>query len=83
MNLKNKNFYLKDTVSKNSLRDVLKNTFKYIKNEIIDMLIRTAEDELDSADSSRVEYKFLFNEVKNKTIVIYFKRVLIIFKKGK
>ena len=31
---------------------------------MIDMLIRTAEDELDSADSSRVEYKFLFNEVE-------------------
>ena len=56
-------YFVKDTVSKNTLRDVLKSSFKYAKNEMIDMLIRTAEDELDSADSSRVEYKFLFNEV--------------------
>lgn len=54
-------------MSKNTLRDVLKNTFKYNKStDQIDYLIKTAEDELDSADSSRVEFKYLFNEVSNQ-----------------
>lgn len=51
-------------MSKNSLRDVLKNTFKYNKSiENIDLIVRSAEDELDAADSSRIELKFLFNDV--------------------
>lgn len=51
-------------MSKNNLRDVLKNTFKYNKSiENIDLIVRSAEDELDAADSSRIELKFLFNDV--------------------
>lgn len=52
-------------MSKNTFRDVLKNAFKYNKNlDQIDYLIKMAEDELDLSDSSRVEFKYLFNDVK-------------------
>lgn len=63
--IKNENLF-KDTVSKNAFREILKNSFKCSRNlnsDNIDFLVRTAEEDLDSADSARVEYKFLFNDV--------------------